>query len=255
MPPRLKVSFNRGGKEGIILLGSAGGRPELPVEGLHLSSGLEVLLYEEDGIGPNHGELLVDSVVAGWNELHQCWFAKFQWDALRWTPVPVWEGVAIISFDEWVRRVFAHDVSEPSWWWKEATDWDLLPPPIALDYMSRLFEESSKLPRLYPDTQVGQGLWFLIGSESDHARCLLDLGLAWPIRLRCIRSILRLFEFFMTRCSPHLSHLNEPSVSPLNSICYMFWDILPIHGTPDSSALAELDSALLTVMTDIATAL
>lgn len=170
---------------------------------------------------------------------------------VMWLPVSVWESGATMSFDEWVARVFAHDAIEPAWWWNENTDWDILQPVLALDYLTRLFEKSGHLLRSYSDAQVNQGLSFLIGTESDHLRCLMDPNVSWSIRLRCIRSILRLFELFASRCSPHLSHLNEPGANPLNSICYMFWDILPLHGQPDSPSFGELDRSLLTVMTEI----
>ena len=65
-------------------------------------------------------------------------------------------------------------------------------------------------------------------------------------RLRAVRSIVPLFEQVMAaRCSPHLSHLDEQPASPLNSACYMWWDILPIHGQPEEPDRAEFDAEVL----------
>ena len=57
------------------------------------------------------------------------------------------------------------------------------------------------------------------------------------------------------RCTPHLSHLDgrrtdplEQGASPLNSACYMWWDILPIHGCPDIPERAEFDAEVLVVL-------
>jgi hypothetical protein len=63
-----------------------------------------------------------------------------------------------------------------------------------------------------------------------------------------LRSFVPLFEQVMAvRCSPHLSHLDEPGANPLNGACYMWWDILPIHGSPDEPARAEFDAEVLKV--------
>ena|SRR5579871_6260669 len=80
-------------------------------------------------------------------------------------------------------------------------------------------------------------------------------GDAVPVsdRLRCIDAMAVLFkDCFAARCSPHLGHLDEPGANPLNDICYMWWDILPLHGLehhypqrPDSAAI---DRRILSVM-------
>ena len=159
-----------------------------------------------------------------------------------------------IRFDEWLRRVFDHDVADDSWWCKEGTDWNDLPPLVSLEYLSRLFGDANRLLRAYTDAQVNQGLWLLIDcGRSDHLRALENPEVEWPIRLRCVRSIIRLFEMFATRCSTHLSHLDEPGANPLNSICYMFWDIFPVSAGPEESACSDLDHSLLAVMTEILT--
>jgi len=40
-------------------------------------------------------------------------------------------------------------------------------------------------------------------------------------RLRCVQACGSLFrKLFLPRCSPHLSHRDEPGRSPLNAVCY-----------------------------------
>src|SRR5439155_12881560 len=97
--------------------------------------------------------------------------------------------------------------------------------------ISQLFENPAAVLRPYSDAQLNQGFWFLCGPESDVMRGLVDESIAWDVRARCIRSFVSLFRgLFMTRCTPHLSHLirgGEPEtfeVSPLNMACYMWWD-------------------------------
>ena len=251
MLPRLRTSFEKSGVQGIALLGPSNGKPDRSVQGVRLSVGLHVHLYERnEGTDAEHGYLHVDGIVAGWDDKHQCWFATYDWDALTWTREM--EGMTDeIQFDDWVAWVFDRPVPDPGWPLGGRTDWNVLTPSLSLEYLRRLFEESGELLRQFSDAQVNKGVFFCIDPGfSDYAFSLLDRTLLWAPRLRCVRSILRLFEFFAARCSPHLSHLDELGANPLNSICYMFWDILPIYGHSDEPAFANLDHALLAVMTE-----
>jgi hypothetical protein len=75
---------------------------------------------------------------------------------------------------------------------------------------------------------------------------------AWPVRQRAWRSIVPLFrEVMARRCTPALSHLDEPGASPLNLACYMWWDLMPVAPAPTSSDTSRrlLDDELLAVMT------
>jgi hypothetical protein len=156
MYPKLNTSFQQGGMPGVALLGPGGSQVELPVQGMQLSVGLQVHLCEKDDNG-KPGFLHVDAVVAGWNEKYQCWFATYDWTALKWSP-QLEADASLIAFDEWVRRVFSHEVIDHDWWWKEDTNWNELPAEISLEYLSRLFEESGHLLRSFSDAQVDQGL-------------------------------------------------------------------------------------------------
>ncbi len=68
-------------------------------------------------------------------------------------------------------------------------------------------------------------------------------------RLRALRSFVPLFEQVMAvRCSPHPSHLDEQPANSLNSVCYMWWDVLPIHGKPDEPERTDFDAEVLRVL-------
>jgi len=38
---------------------------------------------------------------------------------------------------------------------------------------------------------------------------------------------LQFVSWVLTRCTPHLSHLNEVAAGTLNRVCYMWWDEFP----------------------------
>jgi hypothetical protein len=158
-----------------------------------------------------------------------------------------------LTFDEWLIYVFDHPVptdGQNEWYWDlERDDW-IEVPEDAIRFMTRAFEHAGEVLEPYSDAQLNQGLWFLASNAcSNHMFALMDESLPWSARERCIESIYPLFEqCFARRCSPHLSHVDEPGASPLNLVCYMWWDIIPISGKPDEPTRRELDAAILRVM-------
>lgn len=158
-----------------------------------------------------------------------------------------------LSFEEWTKHVFDHPVMDPAWYWDDDADlWDG-PPVVTVTYIIRVFENADEIFKPYSDAQVNQGLWFLVNSAcSDNMLALFDASVPPADRGRCLRSIFILFErYFAKRCSPHLSHLNEPGANPLNLVCYMWWDIFPFRGEPNdpnSAIAAELINVMKTAL-------
>jgi hypothetical protein len=75
-------------------------------------------------------------------------------------------------------------------------------------------------------------------------------GLA--VREGCVRSTGSLFrKLLFVRCSPHLSHRDEPGRSPLNAVCYMWWDTMPVYGGPVLADRQALHLAALETMAKI----
>ena len=68
----------------------------------------------------------------------------------------------------------------------------------------------------------------------------------------CVQACESLFrKLFLPRCSPHLSHRDEPGRSPLNAVCYMWWDIMPVYGGPRLEDRYALHRAALHVMATV----
>jgi hypothetical protein len=154
-----------------------------------------------------------------------------------------------LSFDEWVRHMFDHPVTDPAWHWDENADCAELEPHRTVTYATELFQHAGELLAPYTDAQVNQGLWFLIGESTSPLYALTEASIPLEQRVPCIRSISTVFErCFVTRCTPHLSHLDEPGAGALNLICYMWWDIFPLYGQPEDKARREIDEACLSVM-------
>jgi hypothetical protein len=154
-----------------------------------------------------------------------------------------------ISFDTWLDYVFGY-APGPSGFRESGDDWwdERSNPALAVAFVTRLFETPEMLLaprpsapdarplRRYSDQQVALGLWYL-ASEGE-AACLLEESVPWPARRRGLLSIGALYSrLFAVVCSAYLGHLDrgpEPA-GPLNTICYMWWDLFPTWGTPADS--------------------
>jgi len=139
---------------------------------------------------------------------------------------------AEIPFDAWLDYLFGIPVRpsgfrESDDWWDEQEN-----PALAVAYLTRLFTSADSLLARYPHDQIDRGLWFLAG-ESGHLQPLLDPPVPWDARRRGLLAIGALYSgLFARACTNHLGHLDrgpEP-VAPLNSICYMWWDLFPTWG-------------------------
>jgi hypothetical protein len=157
-----------------------------------------------------------------------------------------------LSFEEWVRHLFDHPASGPQWFADPEAPFWAGPAAVTLAYTTRLLE--NPLPPLagYSDAQLGQGFTYLVSNGgSDCMLTLLDSTLPVADRVCCIRAFTTVFRsLFAPRCTPHLSHRDEPGCGALNGACYMWWDLLPLAGAPDLREHRELDRAALEVMAE-----
>lgn len=160
-----------------------------------------------------------------------------------------------LSFDDWVRYVFDHPVDHlvPEWYWQVDCDrWnETAEPTVTVSYLTSLFENSVACLAAYTDAQINQGLWFLVSNAcSSHMFMVRDKRVSQQARLDCIQSIYSLFkELFAPRCSANLQYLDEKkqgAPNPLDSVCYMWWDLIPLHG-PSAGDTAD---TILEIMAD-----
>lgn len=151
------------------------------------------------------------------------------------------------GFEDWVKWVFDHPVSDPEWYWDENAEEWTASPVITVDYITRLLEEAPILLATYTDAQAAQGLWFLVsGIRCQGVGSICEETVLHSQRERGIRSIHALYEsYFAIRCSPHLSHIDEQGANPLNGVCYMWWDLLP---QPKGQIASELNPEVLATL-------
>ncbi len=146
-----------------------------------------------------------------------------------------------LNFEEWLEFIRL-DFSEVNWF-DERSD--------LLKRVCRLLRSPDLLVLKYTEKELNELLWRLTG-ETGFFDVIFDPLLALPARLDCASAIAEFYEYvFEIRCSPCLSHgvkSFETEPSPLNSICYMFWDVFPHWGAPERSECREVDQVLLGTM-------
>lgn len=153
-----------------------------------------------------------------------------------------------VSYEDWLDGTFGCAVSgQSSPQFVERDDWpDPVSDQLAVEYMTRLFENSEESLRYYSDRQITAGLWEL---GSGDAYCVYSSEVPIELRLRLVRSVETFFrEFFANRCLPELSAGASEQASLLNIICYMWWEVFTwgwAKDEPDAERLAAQDLDVL----------
>ncbi len=157
-----------------------------------------------------------------------------------------------LSFDDWVLHVFDHPATGPEWHWKPDAPYWPGPPAAIVAHLTRLFENPLPPLESFTDAELNRGFWYIASNGlSDYMFALSDASVPLDARLRCLRALSVVYrDLFAPRCSPHLSHLDEPGVGDLNLVCYMWWDICPIGGPPHDPDHDAVNRVALDVMTD-----
>ena len=138
-----------------------------------------------------------------------------------------------LSFEDWILFVFcwpengAGSIGGNAW---QMDEYWAASPAIVVSYLTQLFEQPVMVLADYGDGEIAQGLW----DVAEYAAALTATSVPLSDRLRCIDALTTLFrDLFAVRCSPHLGHRSETGESPLNTICYMWWDLFAINPVPE----------------------
>jgi hypothetical protein len=152
------------------------------------------------------------------------------------------------TFEQWVKGIFDHEVTKVAWHWASDADPCLEDDERNVEYLTRLFTECDQVLAGFDDGQVNQGLNFIAHFAcSDHSFSITQGKAPWPKRQVCIRSIYDLYaKCFAVRCAKCLSC--DTCDNPLNSICFMWWDLFNGRGVTNSATSAEQAAQCLAVL-------
>ena len=156
-------------------------------------------------------------------------------------------------YQEWLKHIFDHEVRGhllPEWYFDVEKPEFEAPDEEIVELISQTFQNAGKDLMKYTDEQVDQGIWYFISMSAGGFLRSLNFSKA-PLekRLKAIQDIFHLYsECFTKRCAETLGHLSEEG-SPLNSSCYMFWDISSLTVGDDP----EIQNTVLDVLEKILT--
>lgn len=154
-----------------------------------------------------------------------------------------------ISFEQWVKYVFDHPILDLPWcfhpddseyyrYWNENAD-----RLRTVTYLTKLFSDPAFLMEHYDRPQIDQGLNFLVSPACSNHMCLLrDETISWSNRECCIDAMTTLYAKLMAPVYGNdLAHTrnDEADASHPNSACYMWWDVIPLHGGLQHSGITE----------------
>lgn len=144
------------------------------------------------------------------------------------------------EFDYWLEFIFNHEVDnyKPIWYQAPGFYESLAGNEIiAIQHLIKLFNAPQKYLALYSDEQAGLGLWYLLDSSvSEYPSLMTNSKIDSELKISYLKSINKLYDdFFSKKCSHTLSHLSEPG-NPLNSVCYMLWDLFQLFDLKNKDA-------------------
>jgi hypothetical protein len=157
-------------------------------------------------------------------------------------------------YEDWLRHIFDHEVKEPQWYFGEDAPAFEASDEEITELLGQTFLHAGKDLKEYTDEQVDQGIWYLASSSgSNFMFALKSSEVPLAKRVVAIGNIFYLYsDCFAKRCTESLGHLSEKG-SPLNSSCYMFWDISPLTFMKDASEIQEIQNTILDVLQNILT--
>lgn len=152
-----------------------------------------------------------------------------------------------LDFEGWIPFVFDRPVKNPAWHFDVHfhDPIDEGHPARVVSWLTQLFENADTLLTPYSLEQVNQGLWYLAYNAcSSYMFALENDAVAWADRQHAFEAMYTLFaNYFAKQCAPVLSDVDESGAKPINMVCYMWWDIIPLLPRTQPMADTMLDVA------------
>ncbi len=160
-----------------------------------------------------------------------------------------------MTYDEWISEIFDNLAEQAENLNATEIDYIELPSAIMLNYLTETFNNAEVVFSRFTKLQVAHGLWAIVGNGTMLA--IRDPEIPLSNAVQTIDSMVLLFEkYFSKHCTANYHFQQGKTITePLDIVCYMWWDVLPMHGLIEHDPLVQsspfLDQALLSAMLKI----
>jgi hypothetical protein len=135
------------------------------------------------------------------------------------------------TYQRQLNHIFNRPTTEPAWYWQDHWEEGIFDddPLSAFTFIETLLKDIKTDLSPYSDDQIGLGLEYVFNNANSNLACDFKVAeIHIERKVEAIRSSFALFrDIFNPRCEPMTSAFSKEKSSPLNGICYMFWDICP----------------------------
>ena len=130
-----------------------------------------------------------------------------------------------------LNHIFNRPSSEPAWYWSNHWEEGIFEdnPLSAFTFIETLMKDVKADLSPYSNDQIGLGLAYIFNNAiSNLANDFKIAPVPFERKEKAVRSLFALFrDIFNPRCATKTSAFSQEESTPLNSICYMFWDVCP----------------------------
>lgn len=158
------------------------------------------------------------------------------------------------TFESWIHYTFEMRLIEdsPPYDWNKDIEWyDFdFNKQLEMEYIARLFASPVESTKNYSAEQTKVGLRYLITEMDGDLYELFNQDISLELRIQVVKDMYTVFEqLFAPRCTPKLcQYAKSGSLNPLNSICFMWWDIIMLYGKSGEPHREIFDSYCIDVM-------
>jgi hypothetical protein len=129
--------------------------------------------------------------------------------------------------------IFNRPTDEPAWYWR-TDSWEEGVfndnTNDAFIFLETLFLSAGQDLKPYSDDQIGLGLNFIFNNScSNMTHDFKAADVPFDRKIKALNNLFALFRDVLNpRCPEVLSAFSQATLSKLNFICYMFWDVSPL---------------------------
>jgi hypothetical protein len=137
------------------------------------------------------------------------------------------------EYQRQLNYIFNRPTDEPAWYWRDASQEEPVfdeTPLSAFLFLETLCLNPENDLKAYSNEQIGLGFCYIfdnVCSNITHDFKAADVPL--ERKIKAIHNIFALFRDVLNpRCAAVESAFSQATLSKINYVCYMFWDICPL---------------------------